>query len=403
MNMLTENLPKGKLINLSVLLFLALVLPAAVLLVQQVQIINKNATVNPIKAVLSPATITKNKGDSFTLTVNLTNISTSDKGLRVATTKLQFDPNVLEVQGTKTGTAYCGPKNFTATPCDATNFSQEACARVYDSDARVELSCFRRSADGILTLTASQSKALASVTFVVKNTATVGATTTVTITDLIAPDAVDSTDLSDGKENTVITIGTGGTGTPTLTPTPTGPSVDLKFMFRDVTVRPASCYRGTTLNFKVKMVKDGVAQTFNPVALAPTDANITADGIWTLRVYGFNKAAGNYNIYIKGPKQLQKKFPNKALTAAESQTVDLTPMGAKYYLEGGDLPIGDNGAQDGVVNSIDANSLVNCFADPESAACVAKADLNFDCIITSGDVNLMNNTIFTRWEDDEQP
>ena len=56
-----------------------------------------------------------------------------------------------------------------------------------------------------------------------------------------------------------------------------------------------------------------------------------------------------------------------------------------------------------MVNSIDANSLVNCFADPESAACVAKADLNFDCIITSGDVNLMNNTIFTRWEDDEQP
>jgi len=66
-----------------------------------------------------------------------------------------------------------------------------------------------------------------------------------------------------------------------------------------------------------------------------------------------------------------------------------------YPLPGGDLP-----PQDGVVNAIDAVALTNCFETPTSRACLDKADLNLDGVISVADQIIMNNTIYTRWEDE---
>lgn len=400
MNMLTNYLPKEKLINLSLLLFLALILPAAMVLVQQTHLVDKRAAVAAIKGSLTPATVTKNPGETFDLTVDLTNISATDKAIRVAEATLQYDTNVLEIQGTTAGTEACGPKKFSANPCDQTNFPSKACTRVYDNDAKIQLACYRSVDEILLVIPPNAVKSAAKVTFKVKATATVGTTTTITLLDLVTPDpASNSENIADGKENAVITIGSGGS-TSTPTPTPTGgPSVDLKFKIRDVTGRPGSCYNGTTMNFKVKFVKDGSTQSFDSVSFTPTDQNITADGIWTLHVNGVNHVAGNYDIYIKGPKQLQKKFPARALTAAESQTVDLTTMGSRYYLEGGDIPR-SNAEQDGNANTSDSLYLVGCFDRETEAACLMRPDLDYNCSVNSMDNNILNNTIYSRWEDE---
>jgi hypothetical protein len=56
--------------------------------------------------------------------------------------------------------------------------------------------------------------------------------------------------------------------------------------------------------------------------------------------------------------------------------------------------------QDGVVNSLDATYLTGCLKTPDDATCLAKADLNLDGIISIMDMELMNGTVYSKWEDE---
>lgn len=377
---------KQKLLSLGILLFMAIILPVVMILTGQIQLISKKAAgEGTIKGYLDPATGTKNKGDTIPVTIKLKNTSTTDQHAKVVSAFIRFDPAVVTLSGV----------GASDNPCNSTNFSKKAHVEV-NTSGLLEISCY---VDPTLTVndvtfpSAGTEIAFASFSVAIKSTAT-ASQAVLAFAGLTIPKMADPLiNLAGDKVGATFTI-QGNVAT--------GPGIDFKVKFRDVTNRPAACYQNQTMNFKVKLVKAGSTTQNLTATTTVNDQNIDSTGTWTIHATGFNKVAGNYDIYIKGPKQLQKKFPKKALTSADSQTVDLVALGAKYFLEGGDLPIGTNGAQDGVVSAVDANSLVNCFADPESAACVAKADLNFDCIITSGDVNLMNNTIFTRWEDDEQ-
>ncbi len=84
------------------------------------------------------------------------------------------------------------------------------------------------------------------------------------------------------------------------------------------------------------------------------------------------------------------------------QTLDFVQNGERYYLEPGDLPISgtNKDQQDGVVNSLDAVYLTGCFTTPDDATCLAKADLNLDGIINTMDMELLNGTVYSKWEDE---
>lgn len=110
-----------------------------------------------------------------------------------------------------------------------------------------------------------------------------------------------------------------------------------------------------------------------------------------------------YYFLIKGPKHLQARFcqntgqnkPCRTENIIFQEGLNILDF-TEYPLLGGDLP-----PQDGVVNALDAVNLVNCLTsfDP-TKECVAKTDLNLDGVINAIDIVIMNNTIYTRWEEE---
>lgn len=194
------------------------------------------------------------------------------------------------------------------------------------------------------------------------------------------------------------------TGTISPTPTPTGGAtkmVSLVIRLRGID-QPPTIVANRLLNFKVRFTKAGAAPSFfEPQGLAPvTGSN------WTIPIVADTLPAGQYEVYIKGPKHLQKKFPKVVLDGSTSQTIDLTSLGERYYLEPGDLAISgaNHDQQDGVVNSLDMiymmDSETGCITKPDDPVCLAKADLNLDGLISTMDMNLMNGTVFSKWEDE---
>jgi len=177
------------------------------------------------------------------------------------------------------------------------------------------------------------------------------------------------------------------TPTPTLvaaTPTP-GRAIALLVKLKGVDARPAAAQ---TLNFKVKIGSQ---------ELGGVVGNVDSGGVWTLNLTNFTLGPGTYDIYIKGPKHIQKKFTGVIFTGAAGEVIDLTGKGD---LPPGDLPSAA-GVQDGVVNSLDAVYLIGCFASPQEAVCLSRADLDFDGTITTRDMELMNSTMVSqKWEDE---
>lgn len=397
---------KQRIINLFLLFFLALVLPGAVLLVQQTNQLGKKATSEAaVRGEIAPASATKNRGETFTVTVNLTNITSADKIVRASSATLQYDPLVFTINNLTTSQSpQCGPQAFPTTPCDTQNFPDEACARVDDNE--IELSCYRRVALGTLTLVPNQAKSLASFSVTVKNTAPLGPST-IQMTNLQVPKANDPTnsDYADGKVSATYTIvsGTTTTPSPTSTPPPGQVSIQLKVKFAGINTARQNQH------IKVFVKKRGDSTLNHDMGNVAVVSN--ASGVYQSEMINLPSsitAGSGYYFLVKGPKHLNTRY---CANTGQNRPCELTTTASivladgdnvldfsTFSLPGGDLPIP---TQDGVVNSADAVVMVNCFADPTSADCVAKADLNLDGIISSIDTNIMNDTIYTRWEDQD--
>lgn len=206
--------------------------------------------------------------------------------------------------------------------------------------------------------------------------------------------------------------------TPTTTVAPGNVKIQFKIKFSGVNEqRPAQRVK-VTIN---SGVLSSTLATFNNVNVTSVNTSTDADQpnwvyqseVLTLPTY-FDDQAKQYNGYyllIKGPKHLATRYCNSTINnrpcAIPKTTLGGLCLGFGCYdgiysfdFTGYPLPGGDLPPQDGVVNAIDATVLTDCLATPTDATCLAKADLNFDGNISSADTVIMNNTIYTRWEDD---
>jgi len=189
------------------------------------------------------------------------------------------------------------------------------------------------------------------------------------------------------------------TPTPTLTPTPTpNPPGQVKAKFK-VKFSGVDNKKPDQI-VKVKIGRgETVIQELEQVSLTANNQGIYESQMITLS--SAITPGTNYYLLIKGPKHLQVRFCQNSGQVRPCTTGGITLNSGEnildftgYPLLGGDLP-----PQDGVVNAIDAVNLTNCLLQT-SSACLEKADLNFDGIVTAIDADIMNNTIYTRWEDE---
>lgn len=217
------------------------------------------------------------------------------------------------------------------------------------------------------------------------------------------------------------TRGATGTPTPTVTSTPGEVKIKVKVVFPGVSKAcpsaPAALKaKCETQGIKIMVVKNNqvLADVAN-FAVSHTNQIVVFGGIESaiyesafLALPNTVTAGSNYVIFVKGPKHLQTKYCallNQTRPCTAGNTINLingenTLDFTKYPLLAGDLPHPTYG-QDGVVNSLDATYLTStCFADPEGTECLNRADLNLDGAINTLDMGLLNNTIYTRWEDE---
>jgi len=199
-----------------------------------------------------------------------------------------------------------------------------------------------------------------------------------------------------------------GTPRPTATATPTTQPGDVQAKF---TIKfPGVNQQRANQQIRVRVLKDGVLKQelpFNSVTLLAGSSGVYQSGFITLS--SAVVAGQGYSFLVKGPKHLQTLYcaktgqtrpcdPRQTGTLISLNNAENTLDFSAYPLLAGDLPHPVYG-QDGVVNSIDATLLVRCFATPQQASCLSQADLNLDGIISAIDMELMNQTIYSRWED----
>lgn len=203
-------------------------------------------------------------------------------------------------------------------------------------------------------------------------------------------------------------------GQPTVTqvpPTPTissnTPVLNLKINFFGVFSQPANT---DNLNYQDQTVKITI-KTPEPNSNTVYEKNITFKATTQGDKFTYenteekifsNIPPGTYNLFIKGPKHLQKKLGQTTLSAGQ-QTIDLSTL--ENSLLGGDLPLPQNGdfnnlIQDGKVNSLDYGFLVNNFNRTETNY-LKVGDLNLDGIINAGDTAILAATLAEKI--DEEP
>lgn len=119
--------------------------------------------------------------------------------------------------------------------------------------------------------------------------------------------------------------------------------------------------------------------------------NDSADDL--IPLVGFNP--GQYTILIKGPKHLQKKLEVDLVSGINTIDRLNNPIS---YLPGGDLPL--ESGQDGKVNSIDYNYLINHF-DTTNPQEIFISDLNLDGAVNRGDMGIIAETLGEKRDEDE--
>jgi len=378
---------KKIIILLAGFLFLSITLLFALKLVGQKQEVRKRAAgTGKVKVSLVPSTKSVQPGETLTINIQLE----AQEQVQIGTggVDLQFDTNFFSIQESSLS-------------CNGNFLSTKIIGRVEGN--KISLTCYKLSPFPILT--AGQKINLGSL----QATVLPNASGQTQINFL-------RTEIVDNNYNDVSNTGTGGnyttgetsippttptpeaTPTPTSTPTPTPPPGEVKIKFR---VKFEGVYdKKGNQNVRLKIGKDqAILQELSDVILTSDDQGVYESPLLTLS--SAVTSGSNYYILIKGPKHLQVKFcqnsgqsrpcTNGMISLNNGENIlDFTG----YPLPGGDLP-----PQDGIVNAMDAVAMVNCLFD-SSSQCINKADLNFDGAVNTMDINIMNNTIYSRWEDE---
>jgi hypothetical protein len=198
------------------------------------------------------------------------------------------------------------------------------------------------------------------------------------------------------------------TPTPTRTPTPTQPpggsvSLNLKLKFQGVMREPSNSDQ-RKMKVRIKVAGGNLS---SPVSVdadftLTNNRNSNTDAlIWegTVNLPAQVIPGQKYYLLIKGPKHIQKKICDKdpsettggsyrcqggrTITFSSGQNnLDFS----KIYLLAGDLPV--NGAQDGVVDSLDTSYIRNNLGNTDPTA-VSIADLNLDGRVDTQDWSMV--------------
>ena len=209
-------------------------------------------------------------------------------------------------------------------------------------------------------------------------------------------------------------VGGGTTGTTTTTTTATGPTptpgpastinLTLKIKLQGISTKPAN---SNPINVQVKLGGGGLtAETAPQTGQFTVDAN----GVWTGKV-SFAKVptGGGYRIYVKGPKQIQKKVCDAAPSETDQGTYhcadgtitlqagDNTFDFTKITQMAGDLPQA-GGAQNGIIDSYDT-TFIRTNLGTTDAGKLAIGDLNLDNIIDTQDISMIYKSLSIKYDD----
>ncbi|MDO8497041.1 MAG: M4 family metallopeptidase [bacterium] len=197
------------------------------------------------------------------------------------------------------------------------------------------------------------------------------------------------------------------TPTPLVSPTPTSlPNsvvLTLKLKFQGITGKVA---RSDLNTMKVRVTLAGTTQS----ARIEQYGNFTSgnNGIWTGRVDFPTIPAGNYKVFVKGPKHIQKKLCVTSPTETQpgsyrcraGEMISLVKGNNALDFSGITFFVGDLPEQDGLVNSFDF-SLIRNNLGAVNASVLSTADLNFDGIIDAQDYSLVITALSIRYDEEE--
>lgn len=416
------SLSKKQIVTLLIMGGLIVVLALTISLTQEKQEIRKEAAgTGVVKLTLSPSGVEKNRGEAIDVSVQL--ISSEVKRVSAAGFDLQFSTNVFEIS---------------SVACSSFLPNSQA-ARVTDN--KIYISCYvPGGTTDYPELGVNLPVTLGTFRATVKSDAPVGNTPISFTRTYVAEATGDATDISDTGTTATYTIRGAevtGTPTPTTSPVPTATSTPVPTATSTprptatVTPRPTAIptvppgdvqvrfkikfagvdQRRADQNIRVKVLKDGVLKQelpFNDISVFAGTSGVYQSELITLS--SAVTAGQGYTFLVKGPKHLQTLY---CLSTGQRRPCDprlilnlislnngLNALDfTTHPLPAGDLPHPVYG-QDGVVNSIDATLLVRCFENPTGQACLSQADLNLDGIINVFDMEIMNLTIYSRWEDE---
>jgi len=268
----------------------------------------------------------------------------------------------------------------------------------------IRIACANISTAGFV-LSASAASEIAQITFKSKLEASSNITIAANTIGFSMITASGALNTIGAKLNNTVTA-TAATGNSNLTtPTPTGGSTEnislnLKLKFQGITKKPNI----DTMSVKVKL--GGLFPTTDYQT-----ATFTSDdkGVWSGTV-SFDAVSGPpaYNVYVKGPKHLQKKICNSVPTesAAGAGTYrctngNITLVAGSNNLDfsGITLLVGDLPDQDGATNSYDI-SLVRNNLNKTDAETLRLADLNLDGKVDTQDYSLVIAALSVRSDEE---
>lgn len=374
-------LNKTQLISIFVLVILVLVIPLTLTLTKKRQEIRKKAAGGPVTVSLSPTNVSKSPSDTFDINVVLT--SSETRVIGGAGVVLTFDPNFFTINSVA-----CDP-DFPTKP--STNGV---------SGNTISLDCAIEGGGTGITLQPGISKTVSKFNVTVKNQAS--GQTTINFTFAAVGD-LSGNDIAGTVTPGTYTINAIPTNTPTPTPPPGQVKVQLKVKFFGINQNRAN------QPVRIRILKGGTM--VQEIGFEGVNLTANNEGVYQSEMLTLSSAVepgSGYTFLVKGPKHLQTRYcqnngQTRACTsgnitlAAGENILDFTGL----PLPPGDLPIPTTGGQDGVINAFDAVFLSNCLRDnPESADCLSRADLNLDGLVSALDGELINWSIFTRWEDE---
>lgn len=216
-------------------------------------------------------------------------------------------------------------------------------------------------------------------------------------TGTVSPTSQVTTSPTTTSSPTATTVPT-ATKTPTPSPSPTpNATLSLKLRFQGIQSAPAG----------VKQVVQITVASKTGVKAVGRGEVLASGAIWIGDVPLSLPGAGEYRVYIKGPKHIQKRIciaaPEESLPGAyrcqEDKLLTLK-LGknqfdwSKITLMSGDIP-----PQDGVINSADLSYIKNNIGSKDPTV-LEKADINLDGIVDAQDYSLVVASLAIKYDEE---